>query len=279
MLENQSIDLILVLTPPAFHCEHAILALKSGKHVLVEKPMALTSQDCKMMIDASQKSGKILTVNHNHRFSGFFQYNTLHKLLSDGIIGKPYLYSAKVMSSWGGYKGSPDYIQNWECKKEYGGGTILSWGPHLVDLILNMHNSKPVSVYSVMNTKRWEFSGDSYSNTIIKFEDGAAGQIEICYVSSQDHKLLSVQGEKGMIKYEGEAMRHEGKTTVILDGKEQNVDIIKPLEYCFYNNLFDVITNVKKILIDPLDIMSAITVIEAAMVSAEKNEVVLLSEF
>ena len=277
MLSNNLLNLILVLTPPMFHCEHAVAALNAGKHVIVEKPMALSSKECKIMIEAAKKNDVVLTVNHNHRFSGFFHYPTFVKLLKENAIGRPYMYSTKILSSWGGYEGSPDYIQNWECKREYGGGTIYSWGPHLVDMILQLNQSKPVSIYSTMNTGRWEFSGDSYSNTIITFEDASIAQIEICYVSSFDYKTFYVQGDKGLIKHDAEMMLDPGNTIIRIDSKDETVaDIVAAPPQSLLHNVYDVITSGKKLIIDPIDIMRVIQIIEAAIRSSDNNEVVFL---
>ena len=277
MLADKSIELVLVLTPPLLHCQNTVMALKAGKHVMVEKPMALTSAECEKMIEAAKKNNRVLTVHHNHRFSGFYHYATFEKLLAENAIGRPYNYTVRLLSSWGGYEGSPNYTKNWECKKEYGGGTILSWGPHIFDMLLHIIKANPISVYSVMNSEGWEFDGDSYSNTIVKFANGTTAQVEICYTSSHDFKTFYVQGEKGVLRHFGKEMLDEGETRIELEaGREKKVEPVRVADHCFYSNLYNAIREGEEILIDPNDVLVEIKIIEATMKSAEANQVILL---
>jgi scyllo-inositol 2-dehydrogenase (NADP+) len=279
MLANPSIDVIVVATPPRFHADHAIQALQSGKHVIVEKPMALHAKDAKGMVEAAEANGKLLVVNHNHRFSGHQQYHYIKEALDSNVIGKPYQYNVQLMSSWGGYAGSPDYIPNWECKKEQGGGTLYSWGPHLVDMVLHAHPSAPRTVYAKLNSEGWEFDGDSNSVLVITFEDGATAHIEISYVSPHPFNLFYVRGEHGSIKYE----RTTGVVTIKkgVIKKEYVEETVTPEQLpsdIVYNNLYEAITQGDKLLIDPRDIYVVIAILEAAVRSSEHNIVVNVSD-
>jgi predicted dehydrogenase len=274
MLSDPTIELVVVGTPPRFHSDHAVQALQKGKHVLLEKPMALTVEEANKIVAAAVKSGKIVTVNHNHRFSGHQQYPYIKNALDDNIIGRPYHYNVQLMSDWGGYQGSPDYIPNWECKKEHGGGTLLSWGPHLVDMVLHAHPAAPHSVYARTHSDGWAFDGDSYSNTTVTFEDGATAQIEISYVSPFLFNVFYVQGETGAIKYD-----QATNNIYIKKGVEEKTVTPTPLSAdMIYDNLYKAITQGEKVLIDPRDILLTIAVLEAALLSAQEDKVILLND-
>jgi scyllo-inositol 2-dehydrogenase (NADP+) len=279
MLADPGIDLIVVATPPRLHADHAIQALQSGKHVIVEKPMALNAKDAQRMVEAAQANGRLLVVNHNHRFSGHQQYAYIHSALGANLIGKPYQYNVQLMSGWGGYEGSPDYIPNWECKKEHGGGTLFSWGPHLVDMVLNAHAVPPTTVYAKLNSEGWEFDGDSNSSMVITFEDGATAHIDISYVSPHSFLVFYVRGEEGSISYD-----HKTNNVTIKKGavkKGYTEETVTPEQFpptMIYDNLYRVITQGEKLLIEPRDIHLVIAVLEAAVRSSETNTVVKLSD-
>lgn len=279
MLADPDIDIIVVATPPRFHAAHAIQALQSGKHVIVEKPMALRAEDAKRMVEAADANGKLLVVNHNHRFSGHQQYPYIKQALASNAIGKPYQYNVQLMTGWGGYEGSPDYIPNWECKKEQGGGTLFSWGPHLVDMVLHAHPSPPHTVYARLNSEGWEFDGDSNSCVTITFADGATAHIEISYVSPHFFNLFYVRGEHGSIKFEqttghvtlkkGAIKKEYTEETVIPEALQPGI---------IYNNLYQAITVGEELLIHPQTIYVVIAVLEAAVRSSEYNIVVKVSD-
>src|SRR5688500_4273659 len=68
LCRSPDLDVVYVATPHQFHAEHACLAAQHGKHVVVEKPMALSLEDCRRMIDAARKAGVQLVVGHSHSF-------------------------------------------------------------------------------------------------------------------------------------------------------------------------------------------------------------------
>ena len=74
LCKDPEIEAIWVATPNRFHCEHALTAMRSGKHVIVEKPMAMNPAECNKMIEASQKAGKKLAVGFQYRYHPNSQY-------------------------------------------------------------------------------------------------------------------------------------------------------------------------------------------------------------
>ncbi|MGN7165415.1 Gfo/Idh/MocA family protein [Paenibacillus cellulositrophicus] len=279
MLNDPDLHLLVVATPPRFHAEHAIQALESGKHVIVEKPMALSAADAARMVEAAERKGRKLVVNHNHRFSGHQQYPFIKRTLDEGTLGRPYQYHIQLMSPWGGYEGSPDYIPNWECKKEHGGGTLFSWGPHLVDMLLQAHPAKPVSVYARLNSGGWEFDGDSNAALAITFEDGASAQIDISYVSPHPFNLFYVQCEGGSIKYEQDTNRVTVRRGAIRKGFEE--EIVAPEQLppdLVYENLYGAIHQGEGLLIEPRDIELVIAILEGAVLSSETGKAVAVAD-
>jgi predicted dehydrogenase len=281
MLADPRIDLILVGTPPTFHAASAVQALQSKKHVLVEKPMALNTADAAAMIDAADANGKLLAVNHNHRFSSVLQFPAIKDALDRQIIGRPYQYKVQVMSGRGGYAGSPDYVPRWEAKKEHGGGTLFSWGPHLVDLIMQAHGAAPRRVFAMLNSRGWDFDGDSNASLVLVFDDCATAQIELSYVSPEARRTFYVRGDNGSLTFDADVGANQVSAIVgnVKTGfQDREVPDQNPPQNSIYLNLYDAIRNGDELLINPRDIRLVIATLEAAQLSAETGRVVEVSE-
>lgn len=149
LLKDESIDAVLVLTHNSEHCRISVDALNSGKHVLCEKPMAMNYAEAKAMIDARDKSGKLLTIGYQNRFRADALY--LKKICDDGELGNMYYAEAtalrrRAVPTWG------VFID----EEKQGGGPLIDIGTHALDLTLwVMNNHKPKycvgSVYHKLN--------------------------------------------------------------------------------------------------------------------------------
>jgi len=95
LLKDPSIDVVHVCTPNISHAEISIAALESGKHVMCEKPMAKTYEEAKAMVEASERTGKKLTIGYNNRYRQDSQY--LHKVCERGDLGEIYFAKAHAI--------------------------------------------------------------------------------------------------------------------------------------------------------------------------------------
>ena len=130
ILSDPDIDIISICTPNATHAEIAIAAMKAGKHVLVEKPMAISKVDCEGMIHIALKTGKSLFVVKQNRFNPPVQ--AVKQLIDEQKLGK--IYSVAVNCYWNRnewyYKSS-----DWKGKKKMEGGTLFTQFSHFIDVI------------------------------------------------------------------------------------------------------------------------------------------------
>lgn len=140
LLEDKSIDVVYVLTPNKEHSFITVDALKAGKHVMCEKPMAKTSKEALEMVETAQKTGKILTIGYQNRYRSDSQY--LKVLTERGDLGDIYFAKALAVRRRG--------VPTWGVflnEEEQGGGPLIDIGTHALDLTLwMMNNYKPKSV-------------------------------------------------------------------------------------------------------------------------------------
>ncbi|PKR86338.1 Gfo/Idh/MocA family protein [Heyndrickxia camelliae] len=140
LLKDTTIDVVHVCTPNISHAEISIAAMESGKHVMCEKPMAKTYEEAKAMVEASERTGKKLTIGYNNRFRQDSQY--LHKVCQRGDLGEIYFAKAhairrRAVPTWGVFLD----------EEKQGGGPLIDIGTHALDLTLwMMDNYKPKSV-------------------------------------------------------------------------------------------------------------------------------------
>ncbi|CAG7637126.1 Inositol 2-dehydrogenase/D-chiro-inositol 3-dehydrogenase [Paenibacillus solanacearum] len=193
LLGQDDIDLISVCTPPYTHAEIAVNALKSGKHVVVEKPMASSLEECDRMNDAAHKSGKILSVISQNRFGDAIM--KLKRVLDSGLAGT--IVHAQVDSHW--WRGYEYYDLWWRgtWEKE-GGGCTLNHAVHHIDMFQWLMGM-PEQVTAVMrNTSHDNAEVEDLSIAILTYSRALA-QITSSVVHHGQEQQLIFQGEKARI--------------------------------------------------------------------------------
>ncbi len=173
MISNNLIDAIDVCSPNNFHAENTMLSLQSGKHVLVEKPMALTLSDCDRMINEAKIAKKNLMVGHTYRY--YPSSLKTKEIIDSGEIGK-----IKIVFGYGldpgkipGKDGPPE----WTTKKESGGGVFFD-AIHGVDLLRYLLNSEVESVYSpIIDSLHQSSTADELGFAIMNFNNGVVATI------------------------------------------------------------------------------------------------------
>ncbi|WP_201008210.1 Gfo/Idh/MocA family protein [Paenibacillus glycanilyticus] len=193
-LLGQDIDLVSVCTPPYTHAEIAVDFLRAGKHVLVEKPMASSLEECDAMNRAAEESGKLLSIVAQNRFRTPMM--KLKGVLDSGLIG-PVVHS-QVDSFW--WRGHCYYDLWWRgtWEKE-GGGCTLNHAVHHIDALLWMMG-RPAELQAFMsNTSHDNAEVEDLSIAMLKFAGGGLGQITSSVVHHGEEQQLIFQGKAARI--------------------------------------------------------------------------------
>ena len=161
LIEDPDIEAVSICTPNSLHAPLAIAAFEAGKHVICEKPISVSAEDAKNMVEAGKKSGKIFMMAFNNRFRGDTQLLKSH--IENGELGD--IYYAKT--GWLRRKGIPNFGSWFTNKSTAGGGPLIDLGVHVLDLTLwLMGNPKPVyvmgSAYAMFGPQKAEESGQVY---------------------------------------------------------------------------------------------------------------------
>jgi predicted dehydrogenase/threonine dehydrogenase-like Zn-dependent dehydrogenase len=164
VLRDPDINLVIICTRHDLHFRIAMEALKAGKHVFVEKPMAMTREDCSRLVTLVRETGLGFMVNFNRRYSPIYQ------MANAAVSGRgPKIISVRM--------NSPDILgSSWITDPVEGGGVVLGEGCHFFDLMAWLTESEPISVFA-RNLFPLEDNLASENNLVctISFQDGSVG--------------------------------------------------------------------------------------------------------
>ena len=158
LLADPSIDVVHVLTPNNWHAPMTIAALRAGKHVMCEKPMAKTTAEARAMLEAAKAAGKLLTIGYQNRFRSDVQY--LYNVCRAGELGEVYFAKAHALRrnavpTWGVFLDA----------EAQGGGPLIDIGTHALDLTLwLMDNYEPKYVVGSVYRKLAENRDKALAN-------------------------------------------------------------------------------------------------------------------
>ncbi|MDR2397960.1 MAG: Gfo/Idh/MocA family oxidoreductase, partial [Spirochaetaceae bacterium] len=188
------IDLVSICTPPFTHAEIACACLAAGIHVLLEKPMAASLEECDAMMDAAAKSGKILACVAQNRFRDPIM--ALKKVLDSGLIGR--VLHAQVDSFW--WRGFHYYDLWWRGTwKTEGGGCTLNHAVHHLDMLLWMMGM-PEKVSAVLtNAAHCNAEVEDLSVAVLRYPQGTLAQITSSVIHHGEEQQLIFQGEKARV--------------------------------------------------------------------------------
>lgn len=233
MIEDESIDAIIVAVPNQFHAEIAIGALQAGKHVLIEKPMAINLAEARKIVRAQQESGAIAMIGHQMRWER--NAMLIKEKIDKGELGR--IYNAKT--GWFRRKGIPGWGTWFTQMSQSGGGPLIDIGVHMIDLALYlMGNPKPVSVYGSTyaefgprkrgigdwGTPDWNgiYDVEDLATALIKMEDGSTLSLEVSWAV---HMETSNSPFVHLMGVEGGAFLDGNKAKVFTEKFDQPIDL------------------------------------------------------
>ncbi|WP_152392837.1 oxidoreductase [Paenibacillus guangzhouensis] len=192
LLSDERIDLVVITSPNSTHYSFAKQSLLAGKHVIVEKPFVIHTEEAKDLIETANGQNKLLSVFHNRRWDNDFQ--TVKHCIESDAMGEVYLYEAHFDR----YR--PEVRERWREQIGPGSGMLYDLGSHLIDQALYLFGN-PISVYGDVFAQRVGSSVDDYFHIILNY-----GKMRVILHSgsivSNPGPKFQVHGSKGsFIKY------------------------------------------------------------------------------
>jgi len=198
MIRDPEIEVVDIATRSCDHYAHAKAALLAGKSVLVEKPFCRTyAEACELVDLGSQPAGPHIYVRHNRRFEeGFLKVN---EIIDSGILGE--VFEIKLT------RNSYQRRNDWQTIKEFGGGQLLNWGPHIVDHALRFCGGKYESMYSQIRRVTAVGDAEDHIKLVFKGVNGRIVDMEISGGAALPTPEYVVYGTRGSLIGEGTTLR------------------------------------------------------------------------
>lgn len=282
MMSSTEIDVVVVLTESGNHAEHVIELARYGKHIIVEKPMALTLDDADAMISACDKAGIKLFVVKQNRFN--VPVIKLREALEEGRFGKLVLGTVRVR--WCRTQAYYDQAA-WRGTWAMDGGVLTNQASHHVDMLEWMLGEVD-SVFAMSTTALANIEAEDTAIVTVRFKNGALGVIEATTaVRPKDLEgSISVLGEGGTVEIGGFAV-NQMKTWNFVEQRPGDNEVMEkysvnpPNVYGFghqayYEHVVDCIQNNKQHLIDGLVGRKSLELINAIYESIETGQEVRL---
>jgi len=170
LLADPTVEIVTVAVPNECHLPLSVQAMKAGKNVISEKPVALNSGELAEMIACSEETGKVFSVHQNRRWDCDFLM--MKQVYESGELGEVFNIESRVHGS----RGIPG---DWRGKKEHGGGMILDWGVHLIDQMLQIVRDKKIEKLYCRCDHVTNYEVDDGFKLDIYFEKELTARIEV----------------------------------------------------------------------------------------------------
>lgn len=215
LVSDPKVDIVCITTPNKVHKDMAMAALEAGKHVHLEKPMALTLEDAKEMLALAEKTGAKTIVGYNYLHNPAFAH--IRKLIADGAIGRVVHFRGMVDED---YQADPDLAWTWRATTADAGlGTLGDLGCHVVSLAVaiagpvssliaetrTVHETRPLGDGS---GERRAVENEDIASALITFQGGVLGVISTSRSAwgRKSYIGLEIHGTEGMITFDQERM-------------------------------------------------------------------------
>ena len=179
MLADSAVDVVFIATPHFLHYQMTLDALRAGKHVFCEKPLAMNTEEAQEMARAARAAGLLLTCHYNRRQSPAVKM--LKDAAGKGTFGEIYQMNVKWMARYTAFMFAAN--SSWRVeKKKAGGGILIGRGSHMIDAALSiMDMPKIKSINANISNRLTGFEVDDYAMVVLKLENGATIHVECSY--------------------------------------------------------------------------------------------------
>ena len=221
LIASTDIDALYIATPVHLHEPQTVAAAEAGKHVLVEKPMALSTTECEAMINACQEAGVRLGVAYYRPFYPVIQ--RMAELVQDGAIGSVLSVSAITSTP---FAINPDEDGYWRViPDEGGGGSLMDVGSHRLELFLRLFG--PIrDVKAFCGTVAVDYESENVASLVLQFESGIQGTLQCFFGTDTEQDEFAVLGTKGRLT----SRPLNGGTLVVERNTERDVEVHAPAQ-------------------------------------------------
>ena len=191
LLDDDAVDIVVVATPPSSHAALAGQVLAAGRHVVVEKPLCLTTVEADALLAAARDNDRFLTVHQNRRWDPDFL--ALRRAIDTGLVGNVFNIETFV--------GSFEHpCRAWHSEASVSGGAIYDWGSHHIDWILQLFGDDPATVVTSRHKRVWhDVTNDDQVRVRLGWDDGREAEFFHSDLAGVRRPKFYVQGTAGTV--------------------------------------------------------------------------------
>lgn len=194
LLADEEIDAVYIATPVWLHAEQAIAAAEAGKHVLCEKPLALSVGECDRMIAACRANNARFGVAYYRHFYPVIE--RIKTLIGAGEIGRP---SVAQMSAFEWFNPEPTHPRRWLLDKQIsGGGPMFDFGCHRIEVLINLFGQVR-EVSSLVGAVLFEREVEDTASALFQFEGGPHAALTVTHAAREPRDTLDIYGSEGSL--------------------------------------------------------------------------------
>ncbi|MBI2951272.1 Gfo/Idh/MocA family oxidoreductase [bacterium] len=267
MLKKSDVHLVVLITPHNTHARLALQCLRAGRHVITEKPFAITTAECDATIGEARRRKLLLSTYHNRHWDGCV-LEAMKRIRRERAIGDVY----RVEAHMGGYGQPGDW---WRSSKTISGGILYDWGVHLLEYSLQIIDSEIAEVAGFARAGFWKTAwkqdtNEDVASAVVRFKSGAWLTLTISSLESNSKPgWLEVTGTRGTYIFDGstyEITRFREDQKIVTRGRNT------PSRWeRFYRNVADHLTRGTPLVITPEWARRPIHILDLANQSAKKG--------
>lgn len=194
LLADSDVEAVYIASPVFLHAEHAVAAARAGKHVLVEKPMAMDAAECERMIDAAESAGVKLGVAYYRRF--YPVVSRIREAIDSGEIGKPVIAQINVFER---FDPEPSHPRHWFVEKaKSGGGPMMDFGCHRLEVLTNLFG-RVEQMESMTASVVYDREVEDTAAVLMRFASGACGSLTVTHAADESKDTLDIYASEGSI--------------------------------------------------------------------------------
>ena len=198
---DDGVDIAIVATPPVFHAELALELLRAGKHVVVEKPMCLTTADADLLIATANEAGRMITVHQSRRWDT--DWLAIRRLVDRGDLGSVFNIETFV----GGFEHP---CRAWHSEDSISGGAVYDWGSHHIDWIIQHYGTAPKKVLCSAHTRVWHDTTNVDQLSVwMQWADGREATFRQSDVCAIRRPKFHIEGTAGTLEGRYEPVRQD----------------------------------------------------------------------
>ena len=269
MLAKSDVNLVTIITPHNTHAPLALQCLEAGRHVVCEKPLAITTEECDAIIAAAKKGDLMASTYHNRHWDGCI-LRAIEEIKEKKVIGEVFRIDARM-----GGRGQPgDW---WRSSKTISGGILYDWGVHLLEYSLQLIDSEVTEVSGFAKTGFWapktawkDDTAEDEAYAVVRFKNGAWINLSMSTLDTNPKPgFLEIHGTNGNYVFDWEKYRlykKEGNLETVENGPHHATTHHK-----YYENIAECLTGEKPLIITSEWARRPIHILDLAVKSAQQG--------